>query len=76
MTAPPVQLTAGIWTRAERMCLSGILGVATFLDSYASLADRFEYPGYGIVAVFVISWLVAAVLWRAGRFEQRYGSST
>jgi nickel/cobalt transporter (NiCoT) family protein len=44
-----------------------------FLAPYASLADRFEYLGYGIVAVFAVSWLTAAVLWRAGRFEQRYG---
>jgi hypothetical protein len=43
------------------------------LTPYASLADHAEYPGYGIVAVFVACWLTAAALWRAGRLERRDG---
>ncbi len=46
---------------------------AGLLRPYAALADHFEYLGYGIVAVFTASWLGAALVWRAGGFERRYG---
>jgi high-affinity nickel-transport protein len=84
--SPARKLYYNMATTAMTVLIAGFIGSvyladllakyagAAFLDSYASLADHFEYLGYGIVAVFVISWLVAAVLWRAGRFEQRYGS--
>ena len=29
--------------------------------------------GYGIVALFVLTWTAAAILWRAARLEQRWG---
>jgi high-affinity nickel-transport protein len=84
---PARKLYYNIATTAMTVLVAGFIGSvyladvlarfagAAFLTPYASLAGRFEYLGYGIVAVFVISWLAAAVLWRAGRFEQRYGST-
>jgi high-affinity nickel-transport protein len=35
------------------------------LAPYAALAGHFELLGYGIVALFVATWLCAALLWRA-----------
>ncbi|MGN6130330.1 MAG: HoxN/HupN/NixA family nickel/cobalt transporter, partial [Nocardioidaceae bacterium] len=31
-----------------------------------------NYVGYGIVALFVATWLVAAVVWRVGRIEEKW----
>jgi high-affinity nickel-transport protein len=31
----------------------------------------FEYVGYGIVALFVATWIISAVVWRVGRIEER-----
>jgi high-affinity nickel-transport protein len=31
-----------------------------------------DYAGYGIVALFVLAWLVAMVVWRVGRIEERW----
>jgi len=31
-----------------------------------------DYAGYGIVALFVLAWLVALVVWRFGRIEERW----
>jgi high-affinity nickel-transport protein len=31
-----------------------------------------DYAGYGIVLLFVVSWLVAIAVWRFGRVEQRW----
>ena len=36
----------------------------------------FETIGYGIVALFVASWVVSLVYWKANRFEQRYAAVT
>jgi high-affinity nickel-transport protein len=33
-----------------------------------------DYAGYGIVALFVLAWLVAAVVWRFGRVEERWSA--
>jgi|tagenome__1003787_1003787.scaffolds.fasta_scaffold20667703_1 high-affinity nickel-transport protein len=33
-----------------------------------------DYAGYGIVAVFVLSWLVAILVWRFGRIEERWSA--
>ena len=39
----------------------------------ADIADiPLDYAGYGIVALFVISWLVALGVWRFGRIEDRW----
>ncbi len=32
--------------------------------------------GYGIVALFILSWLIALAVWRFGRIEQRWTAST
>jgi high-affinity nickel-transport protein len=34
-----------------------------------------DYAGYGIVALFVLAWLVAVGVWRFGRIEERWSSS-
>jgi nickel/cobalt transporter (NiCoT) family protein len=31
-----------------------------------------DYAGYGIVGLFVVSWLVALLVWRFGRIEERW----
>jgi len=33
-----------------------------------------DYAGYGIVALFVLAWLVAAIVWRFGRVEERWSA--
>lgn len=83
---PARKLYYNIATTAMTVLVAGFVGTvyladflveyagASFLRPYAAIADGFEYLGYGIVAVFVVSWLTAAVVWRAGRFERRYGS--
>jgi nickel/cobalt transporter (NiCoT) family protein len=39
----------------------------------ADIADiPLDYAGYGIVALFVVSWLVALAVWRFGRIEDRW----
>ena len=38
-----------------------------------ALADRFELFGYGIAAIFVITWGGALLLWKVRGYEQRYG---
>ncbi|WP_239114855.1 HoxN/HupN/NixA family nickel/cobalt transporter [Planotetraspora kaengkrachanensis] len=34
-----------------------------------------NYVGYGIVALFVLTWVVALAVWRFGRIEQRWSAS-
>ncbi len=43
------------------------------LRAYAGLSQHFELLGYVIVAAFALAWAAAGVLWRLGRFEERYG---
>jgi nickel/cobalt transporter (NiCoT) family protein len=33
-----------------------------------------DYAGYGIVALFVLAWLAAALVWRFGRIEERWSA--
>jgi high-affinity nickel-transport protein len=33
-----------------------------------------DYAGYGIVSLFVVSWIVAIAVWRFGRIEQRWSA--
>jgi high-affinity nickel-transport protein len=33
-----------------------------------------DYAGYGIVGLFVLSWVVALAVWRFGRIEERWSS--
>jgi high-affinity nickel-transport protein len=42
----------------------------------AAIADiPLDYAGYGIVALFVVAWLVAIGVWRLGRVEQRWSAN-
>ncbi|GGF40669.1 nickel/cobalt efflux system [Marmoricola endophyticus] len=34
-----------------------------------------EYVGYGIVVLFVLTWLLSLAIWRFGRIEERWGAS-
>jgi high-affinity nickel-transport protein len=34
-----------------------------------------DYAGYGIVALFIVSWAVAIGVWRYGRVEERWSAS-
>ena len=36
----------------------------TFLSGYASLSENFEFFGYGIAAIFAITWVGALVIWK------------
>jgi high-affinity nickel-transport protein len=33
-----------------------------------------DYAGYGIVGLFVVTWLIAIVVWRVGRIEDRWSA--
>jgi len=41
--------------------------------AYASIGNHFELLGYVIVGMFVVAWAAAALSWRLGGFERRYG---
>ena len=36
----------------------------TFLSGYATLSEHFEFLGYGIAAIFTITWVAALVCWK------------
>jgi high-affinity nickel-transport protein len=36
----------------------------------------FETIGYGIVGIFVVSWVVSMAYWRLNKFEERYAGAT
>ena len=38
----------------------------------AIAAINLDYAGYGIVALFVVCWLVALAVWRLGRIEEKW----
>jgi high-affinity nickel-transport protein len=39
----------------------------------AAVADiPLDYAGYGILALFVLAWGVAVLVWRVGRIEERW----
>jgi high-affinity nickel-transport protein len=40
----------------------------------ALAAVPLDYAGYGIVALFVLSWTVALLVWRLGRIEERWSA--
>jgi nickel/cobalt transporter (NiCoT) family protein len=37
---------------------------ATFLSGYASLSENFEFFGYGIAAIFAVTWVAALMFWK------------
>jgi nickel/cobalt transporter (NiCoT) family protein len=57
------------------LVLAGLLVERLALDSgplvWAASLDL-EYVGFAIVGLFVVSWLIAALVWRLGRIEQRW----
>ncbi|MCV7012795.1 HoxN/HupN/NixA family nickel/cobalt transporter [Mycolicibacterium madagascariense] len=58
--------------------LIGVLADRLKIDSgpLAAIASiDLDYVGYGIVALFVISWLAALAIWRFGRIEERWSHS-
>jgi high-affinity nickel-transport protein len=34
-----------------------------------------DYAGYGIVGLFFLSWLVALLVWRYGRIEEKWSAN-
>jgi high-affinity nickel-transport protein len=41
----------------------------------AIAAIPLDYAGYGIVGLFFLAWIVALVVWRVGRIEQRWSAN-
>ncbi|GHH73196.1 nickel/cobalt efflux system [Streptomyces sulfonofaciens] len=41
----------------------------------AIAAVNLDYAGYGIVALFFLSWLVALLVWRYGRIEEKWSAN-
>jgi len=57
--------------------LIGVLVDQVGIDSgpLAAIADiPLDYAGYGIVGLFLLSWLVALAVWRFGRIEDRWST--
>ena len=44
-----------------------------FWDFVARL--NFQYLGYGIVSTFVVVWIVSMLIFKLGRFEEKYGAT-
>ncbi|KAA2258573.1 HoxN/HupN/NixA family nickel/cobalt transporter [Solihabitans fulvus] len=55
--------------------LSERLGV-TWLSGLGGLSEQFEWFGYGIAGVFVLTWGSALLWWKLGGFDRKYGSAT
>jgi high-affinity nickel-transport protein len=57
--------------------LLGVLAQEAHITSgpIAAVADiPLDYAGYGIVGLFVLAWVIALVVWRIGRIEERWTS--
>ncbi|MCW2759021.1 MAG: nickel transporter [Nocardioidaceae bacterium] len=57
--------------------LGGLLADKTGIRSgpLAALGDLdLEYVGYGIVALFVVTWAVSVAVWKLGRIEERWSA--
>jgi high-affinity nickel-transport protein len=57
--------------------LIGVLADQAHITSgpISAIADiPLDYAGYGIVGLFVVSWLFAIAVWRFGRIEQRWSA--
>ncbi|MCZ4500080.1 MAG: nickel transporter [Marmoricola sp.] len=84
--APIRKIYYNITVTALSVAVAMIIGVATIgsmlaenLDitsgPFAWLADLdLEYVGYGIVALFVVAWVVSVSVWRFGRIEERWSA--
>jgi high-affinity nickel-transport protein len=57
--------------------LAGVVAEQADITSgpISALADiPLDYAGYGIVALFVLSWAVAVLVWRLARIEERWSA--
>ena len=57
--------------------LIGVLADQAKIDSgplAAIAAVPLDYAGYGIVLLFLVSWLVALAVWRFGRIEEKWSA--
>ena len=57
--------------------LAGVLADQAGITSgpISALADvPLDYAGYGIVALFVLAWLIAVLVWRFARIEERWSA--
>jgi high-affinity nickel-transport protein len=63
-------LTITALSVAVALIIGTIELIAVFSDSGLDL----NYVGYGIVALFVLTWVVALAVWRFGRIEQRWAA--
>ena len=43
------------------------------IAAYASIAEHFEVLGYAVAGTFVLAWSGAALYWRFGKLDTRYG---
>ena len=80
---PARRLYYNIATTAATVVVAGFVasvylaGVLTdvahlrLLEGYAAIADHFELLGYVIVAVFVLTWGGAVLVWRWAALERR-----
>lgn len=50
---------------ADKFKLSG--GFWSFIESI-----QFDYLGYILVALFLITWLISTLIWKFGKVEQRW----
>ncbi len=70
-------MTVAVALFVSTVYLAGLVADHTSVQgpvrTYAGLGEHFELLGYCIVAAFVLAWTAAAVMWRLGRFEERYG---
>jgi high-affinity nickel-transport protein len=58
--------------------LVGVLADQADIESgpLAAIASiNLDYAGYGIVALFVVSWLVAMAVWRYGHIEEKWSAN-
>jgi high-affinity nickel-transport protein len=53
--------------------LADRLGLVGGFWSFVSSVDL-NYVGYGVVGLFVATWLVALAVWRYGRIEEKWGA--
>ncbi|WP_220213146.1 HoxN/HupN/NixA family nickel/cobalt transporter [Streptomyces shenzhenensis] len=69
-------MTVAVAAFIASVYLAGLVADATgaggLLAAYASLADHFELLGYIVVAIFAVSWLAAAAVWRYRGLAERY----
>ena len=52
----------------------GTIELLQVLTGWAGGLD-FQHLGYGIVGLFVLAWLASALIWKAGRIEERWAEA-